>query len=305
MIHRKFDLIFFLIGLTTWLCLAPRTALLTTFPWPFLVLILYKILETKDQSTSSKGEDRMNVKYSRLPGSVDYNNLDSTPKGDLTWRDKCAVAKQILPYIVFLFLTYFAEYLSNQGVITTIALSNSPFSPRDHYQYYIVCYHIGKFLGRSHIFFLSCTCSNAIPYVRVRKTWILALIEIAHLLFFVFASWFRFVPHVSIILILCFTEGFVAGSMYVNSAYTVSEVVSEPKQREFALGLLTLGNGLGKLTAGLLGLHVEPQLQYHCVNVLELQDDCITRYQRASGWTTNMYCTANHYNVTSSNSTVM
>jgi len=130
--------------------------------------------------------------------------------------------------------------------------------------------------------------------VRVKKTWILALIEIGHLLFFVFASWFRFAPHVSIIIMLCITEGFVAGSIYVNSAHTVSEVISEPKQREFALGLLTIGNGLGKLSAGFLGLYVEPQLKKHCVYDLELRDQCITRYPQKSGWTTDTHCSSDN-----------
>ena len=282
--------------------MAPRTAILTTFPWPFLVLILYACLEKKEQDTTVKEKQSGGIKYSKVPASADSDKPASKLQNDLTWKEKCSVAKQILPYITFLFLTYFAEYLSNQSIITTLAFSNSSFSPRDHYQYYIVCYHVGKFLGRSHIFILSCTCSKVIPYVRIKRTWILALIEMCHLVFFLFASWFRFVPHVSIILILCATEGFVAGSMYVNSAYTVSEVIEHPKQREFALGLLTIGNGLGKLTAGLLGLHVEPQLKKHCVYDLELTDECITRYTHLSGWTKNMRCSGNRYKV-KSNST--
>lgn len=269
------------------------------------MLILYAILEKKGEDAGAKLEkDRGGVKYSKLSSSDDSDEPESALPNDLTWKDKLSVAKQILPYITFLFLTYFAEYLSNQGVITTLAFSNSSFNPRDHYQYYIVCYHVGKFLGRSHIFLLSCTCSKAIPYVRVKKTWILALVEIAHLLFFLFASWFRFVPHVSIIMTLCFTEGFVAGSMYVNSAYTVSEVISDAKQREFALGLLTIGNGLGKLSAGLLGLYVEPRLKRHCIYELELQDDCITRYRHASGWTSNAHCKGQQNNMTSNSTGV-
>ncbi|PFX21404.1 battenin-like [Stylophora pistillata] len=281
---------FYYTGLTTWLCLAPRTTLLTTFPWPFLVLVTYFILEKKDIDSNTKRNG--GVKYEKLTSSenTSANEQEATFEHGLTWEEKFSVAKQILPYITFLFLTYFAEYLSNHSIITTLAFSNSSFSPRDHYQYYIVCYQVGKFLGRSHIFLLSCTCSKVVPYVRVKKTWIFALVEIAHLLFFVFASWFRFVPHVFIVLILCATEGFVAGSMYVNSAHTVSELVSDPRQREFALGLLTIGNGIGKLTAGVVGLHLEPQLKSHCVYDLELQDQCITRYPTEAGWDTNMRC---------------
>ena len=289
----------FLLGLTTWACLPPRTAILTTFPWPFLVLFLYACLEKKQHSINVKQKESGGAKYNKLPTSSDTDDSDSASGNELTWKEKLLVAKRILPYITFLFLTYYAEYLSNQGVITTLAFSDSSFSPRDHYQYYIVCYHVGKFLGRSHIFLLSCTCSKVIPYVRVRKTWILALVEIAHLVFFLFASWFRFVPHVSIILTLCVTEGFVAGSMYVNSAHTVSDVIDDPREREFALGLLTIGNGLGQLTAGFLGLHVEPHLKKHCVYDLELRDECITRFPQPSGWTKNMHCNSRDYNVTS------
>ena len=108
--------------------------------------------------------------------------------------------------------------------------------------------------------------------------------------FFLFSSWFRFVPHVSIILILCATEGFTAGSMYINSAFTVSEIVSETKHREFALALLTIGNGFGKLAAGVLGLHVEPRLKSHCLIDLQFQNECMTRYQLESGWTENIRC---------------
>ena len=268
----------------------------TTIPWPFLVLLMYAFLQKND--INGKTKELGDVNYEKLPSSEDTDESEGNFHNSLTWKEKFSVAKQIIPFIIYLFLTYFAEYLSNQAIITTIAFSNASFSPRDHYQYYIVFYQVGKFLGRSHIFFLSFTCAKVIPYVRVKKTWILALIEIGHLVFFVFASWFRFVPHVSIILILCITEGFVAGSIYVNSAHTVSEVIPEPKQREFALGLLTIGNGLGKLTAGFLGLHVEPQLKKHCVYDLELRGQCITRYPQKSGWTTDKHCSSD--NVTNS-----
>ena len=255
-------------------------------------------MEKKDIDSNAKGHGGGGYEKLPLSENTSSDEQNATPEHGLTWEEKFSVTKQILPYITFLFLTYFAEYLSNHSVITTLAFSNSSFSPRDHYQYYIVCYQVGKFLGRSHIFLLSCTCSKVVPYVRVKKTWIFALIEMAHLMFFTFASWFRFVPHVSIVLILCVTEGFVAGSMYVNSAHTVSEVVSDPKQREFALGLLTIGNGIGKLTAGLVGLHLEPQLKIHCVYDLELQDQCITRYSTESGWETNMRCSHSQTNST-------
>ena len=293
-ITKRFLTIFFVYpaGLTTWLCIASRTTISTTIPWLLLVLITYYILEKKGIDSITK-EDA-GVEYKQLPSSekTPLDEAPTSPEHGLSWKEKFSVARQILPYVNFSFLTYFAAYLSTQSIITTLTFSNSSFTPRDHYQYYIICYQVGEFLGRSHIFLLSCTCSKVVPYVRVEETWIFAVVEIAHLMFFIFATWFRFVPHVSIVLMFCATGGFVAGSMYVNSAHTVFKVFPDPKQREFALGLLTIGNDVGQLTAGLVGLHVEPQLKIHCVYDLELDDNCITRHRTEAGWATNMQCSS-------------
>ncbi|XP_029209755.2 battenin-like [Acropora millepora] len=301
-------------GLTTWLCITPRITVLTTIPWPFLIIILYYCtLDKKDDTVVSKSEQHKDVTYTRLSGSADCDDgeVPRVQQDPLTLKEKFLVAKQISPFMTFLFLTYFAEYLSNQSIITTLAFSNSSFSPRDHYQYYMICYQLGKFLGRSHIFVLTCACANLVPYVRIQRTWILALIGLAHMFFFLTSSWFRFVPHVSIILALCFTEGFVVGSMFLNSIYTVSEKITDPTKREFALSLLTIGDAFGKLTAGMLGLHLEQQLKSHCMIDLKLGNNCITRHQKASGWSrANEQCLTNHhqfmkFNITISNSTAL
>ena len=100
----------------------------------------------------------------------------------------------------------------------------------------------------------------------------------------------------------------MVGSMFLNSVYTVSEKINDLTKREFALSLLTLGDAFGKLTAGLLGLRLEQQLKRQCMIELKLGNSCITRHQKASGWSTaNEQCLTSHhqFNVTVSNSTAL
>ena len=265
-------------GLTTWSCLPPRSTIMTTIPWPFLLLLFYALL---DKEPIGKKEI--------IPFSEDHPPVedDSTT---FSFRDRLNVAKDIFPYITFLFITYFSEYLSNHAVITTLAFPNAPFKPRDHYPYYILSYHVGKFMGRSHFFLVSAINPKLVHYIRVRRTWILALIASLHGLFFFLASWYRFVPRVEIIIALCFTEGFTAGSMYLNSAHTVSELIADQQKKEFALSLLTVGNACGKLAAGLCGLFQEPLLKKHCVEDLKLGEYCLTRHTRKAGWNKSFNC---------------
>lgn len=265
-------------GLTTWSCLPPRSTIMTTIPWPFLLLLFYALL---DKEPIGKKEI--------IPFSEDHPPVEDDSTA-FSFRDRLNVAKDIFPYITFLFITYFSEYLSNHAVITTLAFPNAPFKPRDHYPYYILSYHVGKFMGRSHFFLVSAINPKLVHYIRVRRTWILALIASLHGLFFFLASWYRFVPRVEIIIALCFTEGFTAGSMYLNSAHAVSELIADQQKKEFALSLLTVGNACGKLAAGLCGLFQEPLLKKHCVEDLKLGEYCLTRHTRKAGWNKSLNC---------------
>ena len=281
----------FVLASTTWSCLPPRIAIFAMTLLPILLLISFAALDKTsiDSHTMAPQKEHQGHKYAPLEPS-DEAGLPVQPSEELSWGEKLSVAKRAAPEIASLGVTYVAKYFSNQGVITTISFSNALFAPRDHYLYYLLSYMLGKALGRSHIMLVSCTCPKVLPYVRVRKTWLLALLEVAILGFFVLDSWFRFVPHVAVILVLCVLEGFVAGAIYVNAALNVTEKFSEPQWKELGMGLVTVGNDVGKLLAALLGLVVEPLLLGHCVKELVLQDECFTRYTTRAGWFENLHC---------------
>ena len=61
----------------------------------------------------------------------------------------------MFPYLIATYITWFSKNVNVQSVITTLAFSNAPFSPRDHYQYYIVALAVGEALGRSYLAVLS------------------------------------------------------------------------------------------------------------------------------------------------------
>ena len=162
--------------LTTWTCLSPRTTIMITIPWPILLFLLYALLDKEpiSKEMASTNNDQNLPEEDKLLASTQT----------ISFSDRLHVAKHILPYILFLFITYFSEYLSNHAIITTLAFPNAPFNPRDHYPYYLLAYHVGKFMGRSHLFLVSAACPKLVLYIRVRRTWILALIAFLHCVFF-------------------------------------------------------------------------------------------------------------------------
>ena len=119
---------------------------------------------------------------------------------------------------------------------------------------------------------------------------VVAVLGIAHLTFFVFESWYHFVMYIWIIIALCSTLGLFAGMIVLHSPHAVSRHVTL-QEREFALGLLTVGNTVGAFVAGLVGLFVEPYLTAKCIEHFPATADyCFTRPESTSGWTVNIHC---------------
>ncbi|KAJ7372774.1 hypothetical protein OS493_018052 [Desmophyllum pertusum] len=136
----------------------------------------------------------------------------------------------------------------------------------------------------------SVTCSSMGSRMQIKKTWILALASIAMMIFLVFASWYRFISEVAIILVLCFFIGVLTTMQYSNAPLIVAEIFPDVTKKEFALGLLTLGPSAGLLSALLMGLYVEPYLKRHCLDELGLGEVCFTRFSNDTGWVENLHC---------------
>ena len=240
------------------------------------LLIFYALMERKH----SQGEQKTTRGITRK--EIQYSSIDeqTTERKDshLTWDDKLLAIKRVCPIIASIISAWIAEYLIIQSVITTIAFPSAPFPPRDHYQYYIFVFLFGELFGRSYLIVASYLTPSVAPKLIFRRIWFLAAAEISILVFFLCAAWFRFLTDVSIVLILAFIGGIIIGIMYVNMLAIYSET-EDPTSREFVLGYASAATGAGAVTAGLLGLLVEPWLRRHCLSVVTNSNFCFTRSQ--------------------------
>ena len=260
--------------MTTWACVSPSITISIVAVSVVFLLIFYALMDRKhspNARANARGITHKDIQYSPIEEQCPEKRDDS-----LTWREKFAAIKRVLPIIASIVVAWVSEYLIIQSVITTIAFPSAPFPPRDHYQYYIFIFLFGELFGRSYLIVLSYFVSNATSKFIIRRIWFLAIAEVSILIFFLFAAWFRFLPDVSIVLILAFIGGIIIGVMYVNMLAIYSEI-EDPRSREFVLGYASAATGAGAITAGLLGLVIEPWLRYHCLSVVANSSFCFTR----------------------------
>lgn len=262
--------------MTTWACLSPSLTISIMAASLIFLLIFYGLMERKHSQCEQKtttGITRKEIQYSPI-------DEQTTERKDnhLTWDDKLLAIKGVCPIIASIISAWIAEYLIIQSVITTIAFPSAPFPPRDHYQYYIFVFLFGELFGRSYLIVASYLTPSVAPKLIFRRIWFLAAAEISILVFFLSAAWFRFLSDVSVVLILAFIGGIIIGVMYVNMLAIYSEI-EDPTSREFVLGYASAATGAGAVTAGLLGLLVEPWLRRHCLSVVTNSNFCFTRSQ--------------------------
>ena len=168
----------------------------------------------------------------------------------------------------YLFMHYFADRLSTHTIIPTLALPDKAHDLIGHYTYYSLAHDIGSLIGRSYLLLLSITCPCVASHAQIKHTWILAAAGNIIMFCLMYLSWFHAIVEVEVILVLCFVFGVISGSQYANSRLFITEQVRDATEREFALGILTLGSSTGTYAAGLLGLFLKPYLTQHCLFVL-------------------------------------
>lgn len=268
------------IALTTWFCVSSETTTLTVAGLVVLYVVFYWLMERKHSDcTASQPEQKVfnNVAYEKVQEAKSTEDKQDSPSPPrLTRADKLQAIKQILPTILCVVISWMSEFLVTQGVVTTYAFPNSPFPPRDHYQYYITLFLLGEFIGRSYLALVSLIKQELLPKLMVRKLWLLTIIEVSILVFCLFAAWYRFLPDITALLFITFLAGLIIGIMYANVLLFFTESYEFPL-REFVLGFVAVATGMGILIAGLLGLVVEPLYRKHCMTITELSEYCFTR----------------------------
>jgi len=268
-------------AMTTWACVSPNATILIMAAMLLLIFVCYYAMDKKHLEASPPRDEHAGVEYSALDTTDRVETQESTKessKGDsaLSCREKFMVIRQMLPGLIPIYIAWFSEYMIIQSVITTLAFPNAPFRPRDHYQYYIFVFLGGEVVGRSYHVALSYIKPEWAEKAKFPYLWVLSTIEVMHLLFFVLAAWYRFLPSVWIVLLLSFTGGVTIGVFFVNVLAFFRDRF-EDRYKEFAMGYIVVAMGGGTFTASLVGLVIEPLLRRHCMLLLNSDDYCFTR----------------------------
>ncbi|XP_039191274.1 battenin [Crotalus tigris] len=172
-----------------------------------------------------------------------------TQKLQLTLQEKEQVVKGLLKYLIPLSVVYFAEYFINQGLFELLYFRNTTLNHPQQYRWYQMLYQLGVFISRS-----SASC------IRIRKIWLLAILQCLNMLFLLFAVRYMFLPSIYMVFVLILYEGLLGGAGYVNTFHCVSEE-SKPEHREFAMGVACIADTLGISLSGVVAIPVH---NYFC-----------------------------------------
>ncbi|RKP35866.1 protein BTN1 [Dimargaris cristalligena] len=277
------------LALTAWFNLSTSTTLRTVSLLPptmmvFFYLILWSPLRSRGplgnleafaepglaEYRSSMSTDTYSAPLDPTIGDPHrYSHLPKVPVHDMTLNQRLQVVRSLLSiYILPLLVVYWAEYTINQGINPTILFPLStawhyPFKRlKDHYVYYQAIYQMGVFVSRS-----------SVHWFPIRQVWYPSGAQVGILAVMLSQSLFGWIPSVWLVFGIIFVEGLLGGATYVNTFFNITHNVPA-NYREFALGVVGVGDSIGITLAGLTALWLEPSLcrwQQHHDNDLCIQ----------------------------------
>lgn len=239
--------------------LTPQNTLLIMLVVPFAMLISYFFLldlppsipqwKNREAEYVALGSEE---REHRMDESEEEGQVKSTadrPTGPLTFPEKRQVIKGLLRFMFPLVLVYFAEYFINQGLMELLYFPKAFLSHGEQYRWYQTLYQVGVLVSRS-----SLCC------VKIRKLWILSLLQVVNAVLLLFAVRYQFLTSVWLVFAIVLYEGLLGGASYVNTFYFISKE-SEDREREFAMAAASAGDSLGISLAGLAAFPVH---RYFC-----------------------------------------
>ncbi|XP_034279277.1 battenin [Pantherophis guttatus] len=236
--------------------LTPQDTLLFMTIVPVIMLASYCFLLAPPPQAPRCGWGVCKPKSPRAPSVIQQPLLGDrltlpqmTQKPQLTLQEKEQVAKGLLKYLIPLSVVYFAEYFINQGLFELLYFQNTTLNHPEQYRWYQMLYQAGVFISRS-----SASC------IRIRKIWLLAILQCLNMVFLLFAVTYMFLPSIYVVFVLILYEGLLGGAGYVNTFHCVSEE-SKPEHREFAMGVACIADTLGISLSGAIAIPVH---NYFC-----------------------------------------
>ncbi|TNM97421.1 hypothetical protein fugu_015577 [Takifugu bimaculatus] len=157
--------------------------------------------------------------------------------------------QSLLKFMFPLGLVYFAEYFINQGLMELLYFPNFFLSHAEQYRWYQTLYQLGVLVSRS-----SLCC------VKIRKLWLLALLQILNAVLLLFAVGYQFLPSAWLVFVIILYEGLLGGAAYVNTFFFISKEAKD-RQREFSMSTASVGDSFGIALAALVAFPVH---RYFC-----------------------------------------
>lgn len=258
--------------MTVWLNVSTRTTLFSFSILPFAFFLVYfkllpQISGINDKLFGFKLHSSREVEdlYQEIEPFLDspstaIDNIDQqlelhTSKKSLSVHVRNTFQKihpLIVPYMIPLTTVYFAEYLINQGVSPTLLypIDETPFKHyRDIYVTYATLYQIGVFISRS-----------SSSFFRIKKLYVPSVLQLANLIICILQALYpNLIPSLYLMFLLIFYEGLLGGASYVNTFMLITEEVPL-KDREFALGTVSISDSMGIALSSLFGMYLETSL---------------------------------------------
>ncbi|KAK6732859.1 hypothetical protein RB195_016934 [Necator americanus] len=240
------------------LALSPTEAMLVMLVVPALFMFTFYMLlehtETMKRITFSKPKKMSELENPATENSkktqsvASLSSMDSVEK-EKTLAQRLTVVKSLLRYMIPLFLTYFAEYLINQGLLELTVFDCSHgfgTSPASQYRWYQVLYQVGVFISRSSI---------NIVQLNMLFIALMPVFQLLNTIFFLFNAIYAFLPNFGIVCAIVLYEGLIGGSSYVNTFHHIHKKV-DPSVREFALSTVSLADSVGIMLAAFVSIPV-------------------------------------------------
>ncbi|XP_026021778.1 battenin isoform X2 [Astatotilapia calliptera] len=235
--------------------LSPRVTLLIMLVVPFTMVVSYFLLlvcppslpqwRTKDTEYAALvSEDRQQLLDSSDEEEPESSTTEDQPTGPLSFRERLFVIRGLWRFVLPLGVVYLTEYFINQGLMELLFFHNIFLTHAAQYRWYQTLYQLGVLLSRSS---LHC--------VKIRKVWILSVLQTLNAVFLLFAVRYLFLPTVWLVFAFILYEGLLGGAAYVNTFHFISKE-TEDRHREFSMAAASIGDSLGITVAGLISLPV-------------------------------------------------
>lgn len=216
-------------------------------------------IDTTTQSTttgsteSNPDEDERDSLLSGRTGERNYgtSEIGETPgESDFNFKAKLRSMPGLAKYFFPLLLVYFAEYFINQGLYELIYFPEVSYL--DHaaqYSWFQVSYQLGVLISRS-----------SLDLFKIKNLWTMSVLQALNaLLFLSHAAKLIHIPGFHITILLIIYEGLLGGFTYINTYHRLKNELPR-ERREFSMGVVTIADSIGIVTAGLIALPVHEAL---------------------------------------------